>query len=58
MIDGQAQIRDQRSGRLSVTGFDDFTYDLSAFVGPAGRGRSVQELPTLVLAAPDYIVQK
>ncbi len=52
MIDGQAQIRDQRSGRLSVTGFDDFTYDLSAFVGPAGRGRSVQELPTLVLAAP------
>ena len=52
MIDGQAQIHDRRSGRLSVTGFSDFTYDLSILAGPAGRGRSVQELPTRDLIAP------
>ncbi|MCB1404916.1 MAG: LPS export ABC transporter permease LptF [Rhodobacteraceae bacterium] len=53
MIDGQAQIHDQRSGRLSVTGFSDFTYDLSMLIGPAGRGRSLYELPTALLVAPD-----
>jgi lipopolysaccharide export system permease protein len=52
MIDGQAQLHDRRSGRLSVTGFGDFTYDLSALAGPAGRERSVQELPTAALFAP------
>lgn len=52
MIDGQAQIHDRRTGRLSVTGFGDFTYDLSALAGPAGRGRSVQELPTAALWSP------
>jgi len=52
MIDGQAQIHDRRTGRLSVTGFADFTYDLSSMAGPAGRGRSVQELPTAELLAP------
>ncbi|WP_068300325.1 LPS export ABC transporter permease LptF [Pararhodobacter sp. CCB-MM2] len=52
MIDGQAQIHDRRTGRLSVTGFGDFTYDLSALAGPAGRGRSVQELPTTSLFSP------
>lgn len=52
MIDGQAQIHDRRTGRLSVTGFADFTYDLSSMAGPAGRGRSVQELPTAALLAP------
>lgn len=52
MIDGQAQIHDQRSGRLSVTGFGDFTYDLSVLIGPAGRGRSLYELPTSRLLAP------
>jgi lipopolysaccharide export system permease protein len=49
MIDGQAQIHDQRTGRLSVTGFADFTYDLGGLIGPGGRGRSVQELPTAEL---------
>ena len=52
MIDGQAQIHDRRTGRLSVTGFGDFTYDLSSMAGPAGRGRSVQELPSSALMAP------
>ena len=52
MIDGQAQIHDRRSGRLSVTGFGDFTYDLSALAGPIGGGRSVYELPTRLLLAP------
>lgn len=54
MIDGQAQIHDRRTGRLSVTGFADFTYDLSSVAGPAGRRRSVQELPTvnLIEASP------
>ncbi|PTX01860.1 LPS export ABC transporter permease LptF [Pararhodobacter aggregans] len=52
MIDGQAQVHDQRSGRLSVTGFGDFTYDLSSMAGPAGRGRSVQELTSSELMSP------
>lgn len=52
MIDGQAQIHDQRTGRLSVTGFGDFTYDLSSMAGPAGRGRSVQELASGELMHP------
>lgn len=51
MIDGQAQIFDRSTGRLSVTGFGDFTYDLSTMTGPAGRGRSVQELGSSELLA-------
>lgn len=49
MIDGFAQIHDSRTGRLSTTTFSDFTYDLGALIGPAGRGRSVQELSTPAL---------
>lgn len=52
MIDGMAQVHDGRTGRLSVTGFADFTYDLAGLIGPGGRGRSVQELPTRDLLAP------
>lgn len=52
MIDGFAQIHDRQSGRLFTVTFDDFTYDLGAFIGPAGRGRSVQELSTRELLAP------
>lgn len=52
MIEGQAQIHDQRTGRLSVTGFGDFTYDLSSMAGPAGRGRAVQELASVELMNP------
>jgi len=53
MIDGQAQIHDTRTGRMSVTGFADFTYDLGGLIGPAGRARTVQELPTTALWDPD-----
>ncbi|MCC5969331.1 MAG: LPS export ABC transporter permease LptF [Pararhodobacter sp.] len=53
MIDGFAQIYDNRTGRLSTTTFADFTYDLGALIGPIGRGRSVQELSTLELLRPD-----
>lgn len=54
MIDGQAQIYDAETGRMSVTGFSDFTYDLSALLSPGGGGRSVQELSTaeLIAASP------
>jgi lipopolysaccharide export system permease protein len=52
MIDGQAQIHDLATGRLSVTGFADFTYDLGGLIGSGGRWRSVQELPTAELLAP------
>jgi len=58
MIDGFAQIYDNRTGRLSTTTFRDFTYDLGALIGPAGRGRSVQELSTreLLQASPALIL--
>ncbi|MCC6000785.1 MAG: LPS export ABC transporter permease LptF [Pararhodobacter sp.] len=52
MIDGFAQIYDRNTGQLFTTTFGDFTYDLGAFIGPAGRGRSVQELGTRDLFAP------
>lgn len=52
MIEGYAQIYDHRSGLLSTTTFNDFTYDLGALIGPAGRGRSVQELSTRELMRP------
>ncbi|KPQ08359.1 MAG: ABC-type lipopolysaccharide export system permease component LptF [Rhodobacteraceae bacterium HLUCCA12] len=52
MIDGFAQIYDNRTGRLATTTFSDFTYDLGALIGPAGGGRSVQELSTGELFRP------
>lgn len=52
MIDGQAQLFDRAGGRLSVTGFGDFTYDLSVLIGPAGGRRSVYDLPTSALLDP------
>ncbi|HHX90953.1 MAG TPA: LptF/LptG family permease [Paracoccus sp.] len=52
MIDGAAQIHDTQTGRLSITTFADFTYDLGALIGPAGGGRSVQELSTRELVQP------
>ncbi|MEZ5752923.1 MAG: LptF/LptG family permease [Paracoccaceae bacterium] len=57
MIDGQAQIHDAESGRLSVTGFDDFTYDLGLMAGPEGGGRNVRELSTreLMAATPELL---
>jgi lipopolysaccharide export system permease protein len=52
MIDGQAQILEADSGRMSVTSFADFTYDLGGLMGPGGLARSVQELPTADLLRP------
>lgn len=53
MIDGQAQIYNAESGLLSITGFDDFTYDLSSMIGPGGDARTVQEMSTLELIEAD-----
>lgn len=53
MIDGQAQILDTNTGRLSVTGFSDLTYDLSALSARSQAGRSVQELSTRDLFRAD-----
>lgn len=52
MIDGQAHVHDLVTGRLGVTAFADFTYDLGGLIGPGGRRRTVQELPTALLLDP------
>ena len=52
MFDGMAQITDTATGRLVVTGFDDLSYDISALIGPAGRGADVRELSTAMLLDP------
>ncbi len=54
MFDGMAQTLDRNTGRLTVTRFADFTYDLGAFLSPrpvAGRtaGRDADARP----AEPD-----
>ena len=52
MFDGQSQQFDRRSGRLSVTHFDDFTYDLGGLLSIGPRGRvDMEELSTLALLA-------
>jgi lipopolysaccharide export system permease protein len=52
MIDGYAQIHRAATGRLAVTTFADFTYDLSALIGVAGRRQRIEEVPTSRLFAP------
>jgi len=52
MIDGYAQIHAPGTGRLAVTTFADFTYDLSALIGPAGRRTRIEEVSTAELFAP------
>lgn len=52
MFEGMAQTLSTASLTLAVTRFGDFSYDLGALIGSAaGRLRSVEELPTLVLLA-------
>lgn len=52
MFDGMTQTINRTSGRLSVTHFSDFTYDLGDLLGQTGRGRiSLDELPTRDLLA-------
>jgi lipopolysaccharide export system permease protein len=52
MFDGMTQSLDRGTGRLAVTHFADFTYDLGDMLGQTGRGRvSMDELPTRDLLA-------
>lgn len=51
MIDGFAQIYNQRSGRLFTTTFSDFTYDLGE-QGPGALRRNLRELSTRELLNP------
>jgi lipopolysaccharide export system permease protein len=54
MFDGMSQTLRRDSGRLAVTHFADFTYDLSGLLDAGGRaGLTIEELPTRQLfAAP------
>jgi lipopolysaccharide export system permease protein len=53
LVDGSAQAYDEATARLSVTRFENFTYDLSELSGEGdGRDRDVREYPTQVLFAP------
>lgn len=47
MVDGQIQRLDRATGRLVVTAFDDFAYDLSPLMPAGGGSRSVREAGTL-----------
>jgi lipopolysaccharide export system permease protein len=53
MFDGMSQALSRRTGRMAVTLFQDFTYDLGALVPVGGReGRTLDELWTPDLLAP------
>ncbi len=53
MFDGMAQSLDRKSGRLAVTHFTDFAYDLSGLIGTGSRGKlTLDELSTRQLLAP------
>ena len=53
LVDGSAQTFDTETGRLAVTRFENFTYDLAELSGDGGaRSRDVREYPTPVLFAP------
>lgn len=52
MFDGVAQTLERTTERLTLTRFEDLTYDLGAFlVRPPVKGRAVEELPTPELLA-------
>ena len=53
MFNGMMQTLDTKTGRLSVTHFSDFTYDMAAMIAPAqSRNRSRAELSTRELLHP------
>ncbi len=52
MLDGMAQIHDQSANRLVVASFQDLTYDISALIGPVGRGQDVRAFSTPDLLNP------
>jgi lipopolysaccharide export system permease protein len=50
MLEGMSQTLGRDDGRLAVTHFADFTYDLTGLLDPGTRGAlTVEELPTRVL---------
>ncbi|WP_324289826.1 LPS export ABC transporter permease LptF [Frigidibacter sp. RF13] len=54
LLDGQAQRLDAATGRLSLTRFENFTYDITSFLTPPGeRWPQVEELPTSTLLSAD-----
>jgi len=58
MLEGSAQNLNRRSGRLSVTRFQDFTFDLAGLMSLAGKtGRGLDELSTRELLAPTDALQ-
>ncbi|MFN3822832.1 MAG: LPS export ABC transporter permease LptF [Pseudorhodobacter sp.] len=53
MFEGMSQSHNRDTGRLSVTHFADFTYDLGDVLAPGQRGgRSLDEMSTLELLHP------
>lgn len=58
MFDGTAQTLDLRTGRLFVTAFEDFSYDIGELiVGGTRVGRDMRELPTPVLLRAGEVAQ-
>ncbi len=60
MFNGLAQVLNADGQRLTVTGFDDFTYDISALIsGPLFADREVWQLSTRTLleAAPAVLAE-
>ena len=52
MFGGMAQVLNRADGSLSVTRFDQFTYDLGALLTGGGGKRTSDTLPTRALLAP------
>lgn len=53
MLEGSSQTLNRRSGRLSITRFQDFTFDLAGLMARTGlTGRSLDELSTRELLIP------
>jgi lipopolysaccharide export system permease protein len=54
LLDGQAQRLDTATGKLSLTRFENFTYDITSFLAPRGsRSPLIEELPTAQLLTAD-----
>ena len=53
MFDGKAQVLDTRTGRLSVTGFSDFVFDIGPLTSGKPPGFGAAHMRTLDLIRPD-----
>lgn len=57
MVDGLTQTLNRNTGRLITTAFEDFVYDVGAFIAPPStRGRSARTLMTPDLLAPSAAI--